>query len=175
VFQIFRTRVTIVDGEAPADGLVIPANDHLWMGAGPALKAKQTGGESIEVEAVRQGPVAVGAAVATQAGSLGYRSIYHAVVMGQDLKVRPEALRPALTAALKLAGRDKLATLAVAPLEPEEMVGPFRAASREIVATLFDLLSEPTPLKEVALLTHRADARQAYREAFLERLGRRGA
>jgi O-acetyl-ADP-ribose deacetylase (regulator of RNase III) len=171
VFQIFRTRVTIHDGEAAAEGLVIPANDHLWMGAGPALKTKQGGGETIEVEAVRQGPVAVGTAVATGAGSLGHRRVYHAVVMGQDLKARAEAIRPALGAALALAAREKLTTLSLAPLEPEEMVGPFRACAREVVATLFDLLAEPTTLKEVFLVTHRPDARLAYREAFLERLG----
>jgi O-acetyl-ADP-ribose deacetylase (regulator of RNase III) len=175
MFQIFKTHVSIRDGEAAADGLVIPANDHLWMGAGPALKLKQAGGEGIEVEAVRQGPASLGQVLATGAGSLGFRRIYHAVIMGQDLKVRHDQLRPALAAALDLAARDKLSSLCIAPLETEEMVGPFRQASREIVGTLFDRLSDPTTLKEVFLLTHRPETRQAYREAFLGLLGHHGA
>jgi len=175
VFQIFKTRVIVHDGEAAVEGLVIPANDHLWMGAGPALKLKQAAGEAVEVEAVRQGPAALGQVIPTGAGSLGYRRIYHAVVMGQDLKVRHDQLRPALTAALDLAAREKLTTLGIAPLEAEEMVGPFRQAARAIVTALFDRLSEPTTLKEVFLVTHRPEARQTYREAFLEVLGHHGA
>jgi O-acetyl-ADP-ribose deacetylase (regulator of RNase III) len=175
VFQIFRTRVTIQEGEAAAEGLVIPANDHLWMGSGPGLKLKQAGGEPIEVEAVRQGPVALGQAVVTGAGDLGFRRIFHAVVMGQDLKVHQEQIRPALGAALGLAGREKLATLSVAPLESEELLGAFHRAARETVATLFDHLAESTPLRQVFLATHRAESRQAYREAFLDLLGHRGA
>jgi O-acetyl-ADP-ribose deacetylase (regulator of RNase III) len=175
VFQIFKTRVTVHEGDAPAEGLVIPANDHLWMGAGPALRVKQAAGEAVEVEAVRQGPASLGAAIPTGAGSLGYQRIYHAVVMGPDLKVHHDQLRPALTAALDLATREKLATLSVAPLETEEMVGPFRQAAREIVAALFDRLSGATSLKEVFLVTHRPEARQTYREAFLEVLRHRGA
>ena len=175
MFQIFKTRVIVHDGEAAVEGLVIPANDHLWMGAGPALKLKQAAGEAVEVEAVRQGPAALGQVIPTGAGSLGYRRIYHAVVMGQDLKVRHDQLRPALTAALDLAAREKLTTLGIAPLEAEEMVGPFRQAARAIVTALFDRLSEPTTLKEVFLVTHRPEARQTYREAFLEVLGHHGA
>ena len=175
MFQIFKTRVIVHDGEAAVEGLVIPANDHLWMGAGPALKLKQAAGEAVEVEAVRQGPAALGQVIPTGAGSLGYRRIYHAVVMGQDLKVRHDQLRPALTAALDLAAREKLTTLGIAPLEAEEMVGPFRQAARAIVTALFDRLSEPTTLKEVSLVTHRPEARQTYREAFLEVLGHHGA
>jgi O-acetyl-ADP-ribose deacetylase (regulator of RNase III) len=177
VFQIFATRVAIHEGDpvgVATEGLVIPANDHLWMGAGPAMKLKQAGGEAIEVEAVRQGPVALGQAVPTAAGSLGYRRNYHAVVMGQDLKVRTEQIRPALTSALQQASREKLVSLGIAPLESEEMTGPFRLAAREIVSALFDLLSESTPLKEVWLLTQKPEARQTYREAFLEVLGHGG-
>lgn len=175
MFQVFKTRVTIQEGEVAAEGLVIPANDHLWLGTGPGLKLKQTAGEAVEVEAVRQGPAPLGQVIPTGAGNLGYRRIYHAVVMGQDLKVRQDQVRPALTAALALAAREKLTTLAIAPLEAEEMTSPFRHAAREMVAALFDRLSEGTTLKEVFLVTHRPDARQAYREAFLEVLGHRGA
>ena len=174
MFQIFKTRVTVHEGDAAAEGLVIPANDHLWMGAGPGLRIKQAAGETVEVEAVRQGPALLGAAIPTGAGTLGYKRIYHAVVMGQDLKVRHDQLRPALTAALDLAAREKLTSLGIAPLEGEEMVGPFRQAAREIVAALFDRLSGATTLKEVFLVTHRPDARQTYREAFLEVLGHHG-
>jgi O-acetyl-ADP-ribose deacetylase (regulator of RNase III) len=119
VFNIYRTRVTIAEGDPlliRAEGLLIAANDHLWMGGGTAGRVKQAGGEAIEVEAVRQGPVVLGSSVATAAGELPFRRIYHVVVMGQDLKVRHDQIGPALASSLKLASRDGLSSVLIAPL-----------------------------------------------------------
>jgi len=174
MFHIFGTRVDLRLGEPAgleAEGLVVAANDHLWMGSGAALALKQAGGEEIEIEAVRQGPLTLGSAVATGAGKLGFRRAYHAVVMGQDQKTRQEALEPALKAALGLAGRDRLASLAIAPLESEELAGAFREAAGHIVAALSDALGGETALKSVTLVVSKEDSREAYRRAFHEWLG----
>ena len=46
------------------------ANDRLWMGAGVAGAIKRAGGDEIEQEAMAQGPIALGSAVATDGGGL---------------------------------------------------------------------------------------------------------
>lgn len=71
--------------ESSADAIVNAANNHLWMGAGVAGAIKRKGGDIIEKEAVSRGPIPVGEAVATNAGSLSCKYVIHAAAMGQDL------------------------------------------------------------------------------------------
>jgi len=71
--------------DSGADAIVNAANNHLWMGSGVAGAIKRKGGVSIESEAVSKGPIPVGEAVATKAGSLASRFVIHAAAMGQDL------------------------------------------------------------------------------------------
>jgi len=171
VFNVFTTRVVVQEGNAldvPAEGLLIAANDHLWMGGQTAQAIKETAGEAVEAEAVRQGPVAVGSAVATGAGELSHRRIYHTVVMGQDLKARHDQIRPALQAALDLARQDGITSLVITALESEEMLSAFHDAAREIATALFEILSGENSLQELTLMASSAEAKQAYRDAFLQ-------
>jgi O-acetyl-ADP-ribose deacetylase len=64
------------------DAVVNAANTELWMGSGVAGALKRRGGEIVEREAVRQGPIALGHAVITPAGGLPNRHVIHAAAMG---------------------------------------------------------------------------------------------
>jgi O-acetyl-ADP-ribose deacetylase len=106
--QIGRARIRIVKGDITSlrcDAIVNAANDHLWMGGGVAGAIKRSGGDEIEREAVRQGPIPVGEAIATGAGRLPCRHVIHAVTMGQDLTTSERAIRSATRSALRLADR----------------------------------------------------------------------
>jgi O-acetyl-ADP-ribose deacetylase (regulator of RNase III) len=89
--ELFRGDITRLE----LDALVNAANNHLWMGAGVAGAIKHAGGSQIEAEAVSQGPVPVGEAVVTGAGSLKAKYIIHAVVMGPDLTTDADKIRQA--------------------------------------------------------------------------------
>src|SRR3954447_13515110 len=81
--------LSVVEGDIAAldvDAIANAANDHLWMGAGVAGAIRRAGGDEIEDEAVAKGPIPVGDAVATAAGTLPARYVIHGVVMGQDLQ-----------------------------------------------------------------------------------------
>ncbi len=87
--QVNGITVRVVQGDIcdrQVDALVNAANNHLWMGGGVAGAIKRRGGAGIEQEAMRQGPVAVGEAVATTAGDLPHTYVIHAAGMGPDLK-----------------------------------------------------------------------------------------
>ncbi len=86
-----------------ADAIANAANDHLWMGAGVAGALKRVGGEEIEREAMAQGPVERGTAVATGAGRLAARFVIHGAVMGQDLRTDAELVRRTTLSCLRLA------------------------------------------------------------------------
>lgn len=86
-----------------ADAIGNAANDHLWMGAGVAGALKRAGGEEIEREAMAQGPVERGTAVATGAGRLAARFVIHGAVMGQDLRTDAELVRRTTRSCLRVA------------------------------------------------------------------------
>ncbi|MFW6075024.1 MAG: macro domain-containing protein [Chloroflexota bacterium] len=67
-----------------AEAYVVAANNELWMGAGVAGALKSAAGESVEQEAIAQGPIEVGDAVITSAGTVPppARALIHAASMG---------------------------------------------------------------------------------------------
>jgi O-acetyl-ADP-ribose deacetylase (regulator of RNase III) len=101
-----RAELSVVEGDIAAldvDAVANAANDHLWMGAGVAGAIKRAGGDEIEREAVAKGPIAVGDAVATEAGRLPARYVIHAAVMGQDLRTSADTIAEATRRTLEVA------------------------------------------------------------------------
>jgi O-acetyl-ADP-ribose deacetylase (regulator of RNase III) len=98
--------------EQETDAIVNAANNHLWMGSGVAGAIKRKGGQIIEKEAVRLGPIEVGEAVSTTAGHLKARYVIHAAGMGQDLATSEELVKKTTISSLKLADRLKLKSIA---------------------------------------------------------------
>src|SRR6185503_18115807 len=99
--------------EVEADAVANAANDRLWMGAGVAGALKRAGGDEIEHEAVAQGPIGVGDAVATGAGRLPARWVIHAAVMGQDLQTNAAAIASATRRTLEVADELGVESLAL--------------------------------------------------------------
>ncbi len=67
-----------------AEVYVNAANNELWMGSGVAGALKRAAGQEVEEQAMAQGPIEVGDAVLTSAGSMPApaRAIIHAAAMG---------------------------------------------------------------------------------------------
>lgn len=108
--------IEIAEGDitkADADAIVNAANNHLWMGAGVAGAIKRGGGAEIEKEAVGKGPIDVGSAVETTAGSLPHQYVIHGAVMGQDLRTDADLIARTTRSCLELADRLGLASLAL--------------------------------------------------------------
>lgn len=106
--EVVRGDITRADTET----IVNAANNHFWMGAGVAGAIKRAGGDVIESEAVRKGPVLPGEAVYTGAGRLPYKAVIHAAVMGQDLRTSGEFIRQATIACLNIVEKLKLESVA---------------------------------------------------------------
>src|ERR671919_2015083 len=117
--QVGATTLEVVQGDITActvDAIVNAANNHLWMGAGVAGAIKRQGGQVIEDEAVRQGPIAIGEAVVTGGGSLKARYVIHAAAMGQDLVTNADFIRQATIHSLQHAIDLGLASIALPAL-----------------------------------------------------------
>jgi O-acetyl-ADP-ribose deacetylase (regulator of RNase III) len=98
--------------EAPTDAIVNAANNHLWMGSGVAGAIKRKGGQIIEDEALAQGPIEPGEAVATTAGDLPHTYIIHAAGMGQDLTTSEKLVYESVLSSLELADDLGLSSIA---------------------------------------------------------------
>jgi O-acetyl-ADP-ribose deacetylase len=159
----------VVEGDITAlevDAIANAANNYLWMGGGVAGAIKRAGGEEIEREAVAKGPVEVGDAVATGAGSLRARHVIHGAVMGQDL--RTDVGLVARTARRCLEVADELGCRSVALPAFGTGVGgvPLDECARVMVAEA--LAFEPRTLERTVFAVFGSEAEEAF-SAALER------
>jgi O-acetyl-ADP-ribose deacetylase len=96
------------------DAVVNPANSLGIMGGGVAGALSRRGGPTIQREAMSLAPIAVGAAVVTNAGQLHARRVIHAPTMEQPgTKVGVENVRRATRAALLAAAHHNLELIAI--------------------------------------------------------------
>ncbi len=89
--------------EESVDAIVNAANSSLILGSGVAGAIREKGGPTIQAECEAHGPVEVGGAALTGAGSLEARWVIHAAGMRIGGQVSEESLRSTLRATLTLA------------------------------------------------------------------------
>lgn len=100
--------------EMPVDAVVNPANSLGIMGGGVAGALSRKGGPSIQREAMSLAPIAVGAAVVTNAGNLWAKHVIHAPTMEEPgTKVGVENVRRATRAALLAAAHHGFEVIAI--------------------------------------------------------------
>jgi O-acetyl-ADP-ribose deacetylase len=147
-----------------ADAIANAANDRLWMGAGVAGALKRAGGDEIEREAMAQGPIPLGDAVATTAGRLSARWVIHGAVMGQDLQTDAELVGRTTRSCLELA--DELGCRSLALPAFGTGVGGFALGecARIMVAEARRL--EPAALERVIFAVFGRDAYEAFSSAL---------
>ena len=96
------------------DAVVNPANSLGIMGGGVAAALSRKGGPAIQKEAMSLAPIAVGAAVVTNAGTLFAKHVIHAPTMEQPgTKIGVENVRRATRAALLAAAHHNLDVIAI--------------------------------------------------------------
>lgn len=115
------------------DAVVNAANNHLRMGAGVAGALLRRGGHDIQKECDalirREGPLEVGEAAVTGAGSLPARYVIHAAAMG-DEPPTPHSIRAATRNALRLARERGVGSMAFPVLGTGVGGFPFEEAAR---------------------------------------------
>jgi O-acetyl-ADP-ribose deacetylase len=147
-----------------ADAIANAANDRLWMGAGVAGALKWAGGAEIEREAMAQGPIELGTAVATGAGKLPARYVIHGAVMGQDLRTDAGLVRRTTHACLALA--DELGCVSLALPAFGTGVGGFPLAECARIMVEQARRFEGATLRHVIFAVLGAEARAAFAAAI---------
>jgi O-acetyl-ADP-ribose deacetylase len=163
------TELEVVERDITAlevDAIANAANNRLWMGAGVAGAIKRAGGEEIEREAVQQGPIEIGDAVATGAGRLRARWVIHGAVMGQDLQTNGELVRRTTESCLRLA--DELGAESLALPAFGTGVGGFPLDECARIMVDVARAYEPSSIKRVVFAAFGAEAKAAFDAALGE-------
>jgi O-acetyl-ADP-ribose deacetylase (regulator of RNase III) len=160
-------RLEVVEGDIAAlavDAIANAANNALWMGSGVAGAIKRAGGEEIEREAVAQGPIEVGDAVATGAGRLPAKHVIHGAVMGQDLRTDAELVRRTTKSCLELADELRCRSLALPAFGTGVGGFPVEDCARIMVAEA--RAYESSSLERVVFAVFGDEARRAFEAAL---------
>ncbi len=168
VTEISEINVKARQGDITAvftDGIVNPADEKGAMTDGVAGAIKEAGGDEIEKEAVSKGPITIGEAIATAAGSLPNHYVIHAAtVTGPPGPSSKETIRKALTAALKAAEETECESLAI----PGMGTGAGKTVPEEAARAIVDAIKSHTAehLSDIILI----DRNEEMVEAFVEAL-----
>jgi O-acetyl-ADP-ribose deacetylase len=163
------TELEVIGGDITAlevDAIANAANNHLWMGSGVAGAIKRAGGEEIEHEAVRLGPIEVGDAVATGAGRLTARWVIHGAVMGQDLRTNAELVRRTTESCLRVADDLGAESLALPAFGTGVGGFPLEECARIMVDAV--RAHEPSSLERVVFAVFSGEAKSAFETALAD-------
>ncbi len=156
--KLNNTEILIVKGditESSTEAVVNAANNEFRMGGGVAGAIKAAGGRIIEQEAMKKGPVNLGQAIITSAGSLKAKYVVHAATMKMDFKTDEEIIRRATYSSLICAQENKLSSIAFCALGCGTGRFSLQAASKIMAQEVFRYLwqvKEPTLEKIIFVL-----------------------
>jgi len=140
------------------------------MGGGVAGAIKRAAGTVVEQEAMAQGPINPGEAVATAAGSLPppIRWVIHAATMGPDLQTSEDLIRRATASALKKAAEVGARSIALPAMGTG--VGGFSMSRAAQVmaeeARKASELGEGATLERIVFVLRDEDSRGLFEEAL---------
>ena len=163
------TRLELWNGDIcvlEVDAIVNPASPSLWMSTGVGGAIKRAGGDTIEYEAVRQGPIDVGSAVATGAGSLAARAIIHVASLDHNRRTSSWAIATAVRSAMARARELGVSSVAFPALGTGLGGFPLSEAAEITIATIRDEIAEPSTIEHVILALRGAEAYRAFAQAL---------
>ena len=154
VMTMDRTQLELVEGDITdleVDAIVNAANEHLQLGSGVAGAIRAKGGPSIQEECNRIGGTPVGTAVITGAGHLRAKRVIHAVGPRMGEGDEDKKLASAVRAALALADRRGLKSIALPAISTGVFGFPLDRAARIMVTEVQRFLQGGTKLERVVL------------------------
>ena len=151
--RVHDSVIELVQGditELAADAIVNAANAQLQLGGGVAGAIRRKGGPAIQAECDHHGPIHVGEAAITTAGTLQARHVIHAVGprMGTD---RPEdkLLADATRNSLRLADEHNLRTIALPAISTGVFGYPIEQCAAVMLETTIQYLTGRTGIERV--------------------------
>jgi O-acetyl-ADP-ribose deacetylase (regulator of RNase III) len=149
-----RTQLELVEGDITSlevDAIVNPANEQLQLGAGVSGAIREKGGPSIQEECNRIGGTPVGTAVMTGAGNLKAKQVIHTVGPRMGEGDEDKKLASAVRAAMALADRRGLKSIALPAISTGVFGYPIERAARVMLTEVHRFLQGGTKLERVVI------------------------
>ncbi len=163
------TEIKIIQGDITGlkvDAIVNAANNKLVMGGGVAGAIKKKGGKAIEEEAVKIGPIKIGEAIFTPAGSLPAKYVIHAATMGMDFQTDEDKIRDSSKNALRVAEELKIKSIAFPALGCGVGGFPLLAAAKIMAQEVLKHLREnKSGLKEIIFCLYDKEAYDVFNKS----------
>ena len=179
---INKTKVSIIQGDITrqaSDAIVNAANSSLMGGGGVDGAIHRAGGPAILEECqkivARQGRLPTGQSVITTGGNLKARHVIHTVgpIWHGGNRNEAEFLGSAYYECLKLATKNKLASIAFPSISTGAYSYPVDEAAKIAVSTVIPFLKEQeTSFKDVIFVLFDSRTYQSYRSALQVYLNR---
>lgn len=163
------TRLELWNGDIcvlEVDAIVNPASPTLWMSTGVGGALKRAGGDGIEFAAVRQGPIEVGSAIVTEAGTLAARALIHAVSLDRDHRTSAEAIAAAVRSAIARAREIGATSIAFPALGTGIGGFPLDEAATVTVRTVREELQPDDAIEHVIFALRGAAPYEAFARAL---------
>jgi O-acetyl-ADP-ribose deacetylase (regulator of RNase III) len=164
-----EARVLIITGdlvEQEVDAIVNAANNDLQLGGGVAGAIRRAGGPSIQDECDAHGPVRVGEAAITGAGSLRARYVIHAASMSLGGRTTRSSLKSSMDGVFRLAREHELKTIAVPAVGTGIAGFPIDECARVMAESLRAALSGGWQASEVRFVLFGESAMTPFETAF---------
>ncbi len=156
-----------------ADAIVNAANAYLGGGTGVNGAIQKAGGPRIMQETNKIGGCATGSAVATSAGNLPAKYVFHAVgpVYGTNNGKDEQLLAGAYKRCLELAEEYKIESISFPSLSTGVYGYPLDEAAPIALHTIIEHIQQPTSLKQVTMVLYNDGVYGAYEQALDKLLG----
>jgi len=156
--ELMEGDITKLDAEA----IVNAAGPSLIMGGGVAGAILREGGQIIQEECNKIGPIDVGEAVITTAGRLKARYVIHAVGPRLGEGDEEKKLRMATLNSLKLADEHRLKSIAFPAISTGIFGFPKDRAARVMLSATIEYLRGKTVLERVIFCLHGKDTYEIF-------------
>jgi O-acetyl-ADP-ribose deacetylase (regulator of RNase III) len=161
-----ETQLEILEGditEVEVEAIVNAANEDLQLGGGVAGAIRERGGPSVQEECDRIGHTPVGTAVMTGACNLPARQVIHAVGPRMGEGDEDRKLASAVRAALALADRNALRSIALPAISTGVFGFPMDKAARITLTEIHRYLQGGTKLERVVVALYGDEAFETFR------------
>ncbi|MBN1456267.1 MAG: macro domain-containing protein [Sedimentisphaerales bacterium] len=144
--------------EQKTDAIVNAANCQLVLGGGVAGAIRMKGGDSIQKECSKKGPIDTGQAVITSAGKLKAKHVIHAAGPKMGEGDEDNKLKNATLSALAVANENNLKSIAFPAISTGIFGYPMDKCAKIMLNAVIEYLHGKTNLKKVVFCLYDNDA-----------------
>jgi O-acetyl-ADP-ribose deacetylase (regulator of RNase III) len=162
--KIYLSKGDITD--MAVEAIVNPANTDLLMESGVAAAIRRKGGERIQEECERLGPIRLGAAAVTTAGALKALFVIHAATMRPGEKATAESIRLATKQTLSRAEEKAIKSLALPAIGTGAAGFPAQECAQIMLKVALEHIKERTSLEKIYFVLYDDAALKMFEDAL---------